>query len=219
MIVETEVGAKILTAGSKPPIRVDRSGAMVISDARTRFQEAVLQGNCFALCQAAATNNTVVAGNAYGAGAAASTNFCLWNPIGSGKIAVLWQFNLCVVTCTTLTSYPVFHALFNATSVTATSSGGIRNLNGASGGSQMFCLNSTAGTAITGGLAPYPVCMANFTQTVAPGTAATWPNPTTDLIEGRIIIPQGIGWVPLIYGTASSALVVSYSVVWEEIPA
>ena len=228
MIAETQVGIQNIFPGNRTPIRTDRSGAMVVVRPRTRFQEAVLQGNVFALSQTSTTNYTVGAGNYLAAGAfpaaGALTNFALWNPVGSGKNLVLWQFNF-FNTSGTPAAGPIWYVLFNSTPVSVPSTGGIRNLNGSSGGSVANCLNVAAAVALAGSLASnavggfYALGHASFTyQSAIPVSTLSDFYPTTDYIDGTIIIPQGFGWIPMMSGAGTTPLA-NFSVIWEEIPA
>jgi hypothetical protein len=67
--------------------RCGKTGAQMVQDAHASYQDAVRRGNVFF-----AANQ---AGIACGAGiATASKNWNLYNPAGSGKIAVLWELNV-----------------------------------------------------------------------------------------------------------------------------
>jgi len=215
MIAEIQVGPQILANGVRPAARGDRSAALAVTDAHARFQEAVLNGNVFGLCLTAVTTNPQAGNYLPTSGAtAASTNFTIWNPIGSGVNLVLWQFNLGYVSGTPAAG-PVWHCLYNAQAVSAAVTGTARNLMGQLSGPHAAYVASAGGVTMTGQQAPYQVCMANFSGT-AIAQAVAYPVNTTDLLEGKIIVPQGMGWVPLLAGAGT--YVVGFSVVWEEIP-
>jgi len=38
-----------------------------------------------------------------------------------------------------------------------------------------------------------------------------------EYIDGEIILPPGVGWVPL-WGAAGTSLLNAYSITWEEVP-
>lgn len=222
MITETQVGIQSLAYGSRPVLRTDRSAALTTVDAHARYQEAVLNGNVFGLCLTVVTTATA-AGNLMPLTSAVNTttNFALWNPVSSGVNLVLWQFNL-VYSGTTVTPVggPVWHGMFNAqgiSTVTTYDTGRVaRNLGGWQNSPKASYISSTSGTSLAGQGVPYLISMANFCETANTYTYA-FVIPTTDNIDGKIILTPGTGWVPLLPG-AGTNLLVGFSVIWEEIP-
>ena len=218
MIAETQVGPQTLSVGSRPIIRTDRSAAMCVVDGHARYQEAVLNGNVFSLCLSTTTTG-LAAGQIIAGGANAACQFALWNPVSSGVNLVLWQFNLGYVSGTAPAG-AWWHYAFNAqsiTKITDNTSGTARSMS-VPAGPHAFYVCNTGQSAFTfaGQGTPYPLFVTNFAGTgTAQATAFT--AQTTDLIDGKIVLPPGIGWIPLAPAAGTSVLV-GMSVIWEEIP-
>lgn len=70
-------------AGQSHAARMNRSGGWLTAPISARFQEAVLRGSCFGVCNQ--TGITTQAGLS-----ATTPALTLYNPAGSGKNAVLW---------------------------------------------------------------------------------------------------------------------------------
>jgi len=217
--LETQVGIQNLANMARPTIRSDRTGAVVTVDTHARFQEAVIQGNVYGFTGVA---TATAAAQIVGGAAGGHLNFAIWNPVGSGKNLVLWVFGMGIISGTP-TAGPAWHGMMNTSNVSAVSSVaaglGPYNLNGSfskSVANVWFVAADT--TNFTGGGAPYQVCMANFSMANTNTNTLANPNYTNDFIDGKIIIPQGMGWLPLRAGTGSSDNT-AYSIVWEEIAA
>ena len=75
----------------------------------------------------------------------------------------------------------------------------------------------TANKNLAVGYIPDVLYMSNFCLTNTTLSSTTAVIPSIEWIEGKIIIPQGYGWLPLQAG--QSNLVSHYSIIWEEIPA
>ena len=217
MIAETQVGIQNLAISSRPIIRATRSGSTVIAEGHARYQEAVLQGNVFSFSTGVsfvtATGTGQIVG---GAGDAATLNFAIWNPVGSGKNLVLWKFT-CHSSGTGVLG-PIWHGMMYTNNVIAVaSSNGAVCMNGSYNKSAANTLYSAGGTALTKSGAPWILYMSNFCLTNTTLSSTTAVIPSIEWIEGKIIIPQGYGWLPLQAG--QSNLVSHYSIIWEEIPA
>ena len=85
MLNEIRSGYTIQSDGTVGPARSSRIGALVTGDAQGKYYEQVCRNNVFSVINPS-TGTNVSAGNIVGASAAASTQFALWNPNGSGKI-------------------------------------------------------------------------------------------------------------------------------------
>lgn len=84
MQVEGVVGPRILAPGSMAALRLDRTGAQVITHGHGRFYEAIRSGNVYTV--------SVAAGNAsaFSGGAGGTPLLAAWNPASTGKnLAVL----------------------------------------------------------------------------------------------------------------------------------
>lgn len=163
-----------------------------------------------------ATSTGIAAGNLTGAAAAASTQYALFNPLGSGRVLVLSRFYLGLISGTPAGG-PLFHGFFVGVPTLAAS--GTIALNRLAGGSLngtsvAKAYTSAAGAALTGGPAPSIIRPAGFSFT-ATAQAEVSAITCVEDIEGDIIIPAGYGWAPLWSGAGTSVLN-AYGVSWKE---
>lgn len=171
-------------------------------------------GQMFSLTLAATTTG-VAAGNIVGAAAAASTQFALTNPATSNKNLVLTKFFMGIISGTPAPG-PVFHG-FMTTNPTLTSIGGTIRANflGNSSITSVATPHSLAGgSALTGGSAPITFRPAAFTGTATAQASVSMVN-ALEVLDGDIIIPPGVTWVPL-WSAAGTSLLNAYGVTWYE---
>jgi hypothetical protein len=160
----------------------------------------------------AATTSTIAAGNIVGAAAAASTQFALSNPLGSGVVLVLSKLIIGIISGTPAPG-SIFHGLIpNVPTLAA--SGTIVPSRAGGAGSRAKGYASAGGAALTGGLAPAIQRASSLTTT---GTAQASPGIVNGLedIDGDIVIPTGYTWVPL-WSTAGTTLLNAYTISWKE---
>ena len=225
MLAQGQTGTINSLDGQQPTVRTGRTGELIATQAHGRFYEQTSRTQIFTLAATTVTTN-VALGNQFQAGAAGvglanqTTNFALWNPVGSGINLCLLKWTYAPLSATTLSGGPGFHGVFvngNPTNSTTADSG--RNaFNNLIGGKQPLAryINTVAGTAITGGTAPSLLRpMINTYSAAAFASAAG--TPVTENIDGDIVIPPGYGWVPLFYN-AFTALIASFTITWEEVP-
>ena len=115
MLAEIRAGLTQLSDGTVAPARASRIGAEVVGDGQGRYYEAASRGNVFSAGLTAWTS-TVAAGNILLAAAAASTQFAVWNPAGSGKNLSLLKFGVYPISGTA----PI-PAVFHSATLTAPS--------------------------------------------------------------------------------------------------
>ena len=212
---ETIVGPQSKADGSQLALRSSRTGAGVVADAHGRYQEATIRSNVYSLVLTATTTG-VAAGNIAGAAAAAATQFVLWNPSASQKALVLLKFGMGVISGTPGAG-PMFHGIITTVPTIASIGGpAVNNLTGAGTGSVAKFVASAAGTALTGGGAPTTLRLADFAST-ATAQASVGELRIVEYIDGEIILPPSVGWVPL-WGAAGTSLLNGYSITWEEVP-
>lgn len=214
MLAEGKVGPRVGSAGAQLEHRLDASGVLVVGDGHARYQEQTYRGNTFSMVLTATTTG-VAAGNIVAAAAAASTNFALFNPVSSGKLLVLSKFGMGIISGTPGAG-PMFHGFIRGVPTVATTGTILNNYLSGSGGSIALGWATAAGTALTGGGAVTTLRIANFTST-ATAAASVGELNAIEVIDGDIIIPPGVGWVPL-WGAAGTTLLNGYSITWEEIP-
>ena len=205
--------------GTSNPIRTTRVSAVATGDAQGRYYEGASRGNIFSAGLTAWTG-TVAAGNIIGAAAAASTQFAIWNPTGSGKNLSILKF--CVYPISGTAPIPaVFHSKSTtaptiANSIATTYGYFSCNNVGLPAASVAGVVAHQAGTALTGSSVLSIVRAADLFITA--GAAANLGGAKcVEYVDGDIVIPPGTAWVPT-WAAAGTTFLGGYSVTWEEIP-
>jgi hypothetical protein len=158
----------------------------------------------------------IAAGNLVGAAAAASSQFALWNPVGSGFDLEIIEF-IVSLTSGTLGIPPLYHGMAPGVPTLAASVGtAYSNYGGALATSVAKWMSSAAGAALTGGTAPVPVKLANIGYSAGTYAALATLAGTPEQVDGKIIVAPGTMWVPL-WKAAGTSLLGSYSVTWIEV--
>lgn len=217
MELEQYVGVRTEADGhTDGPMRIGRQGDSIVSQGHGAYHEATSRGQVYSLVLPA-TSTGVAAGNIQGAAAAAATQFALLNPANSGKSYSLLKFGMGVISGTPGAG-PMFHAYIpNISTISAASPGGAarNNLVGGPAGSAIpWAL--AAGSALTGGQAPVTLRVADFSST-GTAQASVGELKAVEEIAGDIVIPPGMGWVPM-WGAAGTSLLNAYSITYEEVP-
>ncbi len=212
---QTRIGANSAVTSSWAPAYSSKPhGDLVVAEGKGRYYESVNRGAVFSL-YLNATSGTIVAGNIEAATAAATTQFALWNPVGSGMNISILKYGVGVVSGTAAPGAAT-HS-YTTTTPTLTSTGVLapvcNNLSSAVCGAGY--LSSVAGTTLTGGGALKVIRAADFSSTATAQASVGLVKAIEDL-GGDIILPPGACWVPT-WRTAGSSLLNSYSVTWEEI--
>lgn len=218
MLSEIRSGMTILADGTVAPARASRVGAQISGEGQGKYYEQTSRGNVFSLCLA--TASTIPAGNVNGAAAAALTNFALWNPTGSGKNLSLLKFCITPISGT-LVGSSVWHSYSSTAPTIATSVVNpiCCNNPGMAAASVARALTmATTGTALTGSTALQLIRAAGIAWTAGTFTNLAIVPGFVEYIDGDIVIPPGICWVPT-FTIVMASMVMGYSVTWEEIPA
>jgi hypothetical protein len=215
MLAEAKVGWIQQADGSVNPGRISRLGAFVKGDGQGRYYENTARSNIFSVTLPV-TTGSIAAGNVYLAAAAASTQFAVWNPIGSGKNLSLLKFTIFTVAGTSPAG-PVMHSM--ATTVPSISSslytGSIQNNNLGGGNSVARAMVNQGGSALTGSAnALTYIRMADFWMT-AGSVAVLNGLKMVEYIDGDIVVAPGTMWVPT--WPSSTAVTWGGSLTWEEI--
>lgn len=209
-----KAGPLAIADGNSGAMRLTKTGAAVGAKAHGDFSEGASRGKIFSL-SLGATTTTVAAGNIVAAAAAAATQFALFNPLNSGFDIHLLKFGMGVISGTQAAG-PVFHGGYIGVPTVASIGGVIRTHYGFSpGGSIAIPMALAAGSALTGGTAPFIIRAANFAATATAGAVPGYVG-AIELIDGDIILAPGTGWVPLHSG-AGTTLLHGYSITWEEV--
>ena len=216
MLNEGRAGLTMLSDGTIAPARLSRLGALTTGDAQGKYYEQTSRGNVFSLVLGLVTT-TPVAGQLNAAAAAGLTQFCLWNPTGSGKNLSLLKFGVSIVSGT-LGASSIYHswatAPTNATTVVTPIQ--CNNIGMAAASVARAATHASTGVQLAGNSALAFIRMADIQF-----SAGTYANLATtkaiEYIDGDIVIPPGTMWVPT-WTAAGTSINVSYSVTWEEIP-
>ena len=192
----------------------DEEARLITKLGAGKYEDDTLQGRIFHMVLAAWTT-TIAAGNINAFAAAASSQFALWNPVGSGINISLLKFATWPISGTA----PVagcFHSKFQLSAVLASAAAfpvtpglvGSPNTPGAG------YLSSAAGSALTGSGAATLIRAADLYITA--GTAANLVGAKCiEYIDGDIVIGPGYGWAPT-WVAAGSTYLGGYSVTWKE---
>jgi len=218
MLIQGQVGQTTGLDGTQTNLRQGRTGEIILSQAHGRYYEQTSRGQLFTLTLSATTTG-IAAGNLLNAAAAASTNFAIWNPIGSGFNLSITKVMVGLISGTLATG-PLYHAVIQTSNPTinTVSTNGVAYNNLVGGKSPVArYVAVAAGTALTGASAPVVLRTMNLTFSAAAFAAPAGANTLADLPDGDLIIPPGYGWVPQ-FSAAGTSVLNSYSVTWEEIP-
>ena len=182
----------------------------------SKYYDAVAAGNVYSMTLTAWTTTTS-AGNLLAAAAAATTNFALWNPVGSGKNLSLLKFGVFYISGTT----PIPNLFHSYAETCPTLSASVLltpircNLFGAGVNNVAMGASSAAGTALTGCSALLVIRAADLSL-----SAGTFSNlagtKAIEYIDGDLVVPPGKMWVPT-WAAAGTTMLGGYSITWEEI--
>ncbi len=196
-------------------VLIDDDGKLVTVPGGGKYEYDAIDGSIFHLTLPAWTT-TIAAGNINAFTAAASTQFAVWNPVGSGVNIVLLKFATWPISGTA----PVagcFHSKFTLSAVLA-STAVFPVTNGTIGNSanpKARYITSAAGSALTGSGAATLIRAADLYITA--GTAANLVGAKgIEYIDGDIVIDPGYGWAPT-WVAAGSTYLGGYSVSWKEV--
>jgi len=201
-------------AGVGLPVLVDSSGKLITKPGGDKYEDDAVNGNIFHMVLQAWTT-TIAAGNINAFAAAASSQFALWNPVGSGINVVLTKFSTWPISGTA----PVagcFHSKFQLTPVLASSAAFpvTSGLVGSSYTPKAGYQSSAAGAALTGSGAATLIRESDIYITA--GTAANLVGAKSiEYIDGDIVIAPGWGWAPT-WRAAGTTYLGGYSVTWKE---
>ena len=179
-----------------------------------KYEADALAGRIFHMVLQAWTT-TIAAGNINAFAAAASTQFALWNPAGSGVNLSLLKFSTFPISGTA----PVagcFHSKFQLAVPLASAAAFpvTSGLIGTTANPAAGYISSAAGSALTGSGAATLIRAADLYITA--GTAANLVGAKgIEYIDGDIVIGPGWGWAPT-WRAAGTTYLGGYSVTWKE---
>jgi len=215
-VIGIRAGATTQSDGSVSPIRGSRTGAVVTASGQGKYYEATSRGSVYSLVLTA-WGTAIAAGNLLAAAAAASTQFAVWNPAGSGVNLSLLKLGLWIISGTTPVA-GVFHckSITEPSIATAVVTPIANNNTGKTGNCQAKALTHSTGAALTGGSALTVIRAADFS--VSAGTFSNLAGTKAiEIIDGDIVVAPGTAWVP-VFAAAGTSVLGGWSVTWEEIP-
>jgi hypothetical protein len=201
--------------------RASRVGNQLVANGQGWYAENATRGLISSMTLTAWTTN-ISAGNLLGATAAASTQFALWNPAGSGVNISLLKFSINITSGTTPIS-GIWHGvgstaptIASATAAAPASYIGSNNALVASYAGKAGYLTHATGSALTGASAPRATRLVGLNITA--GTYANLAGVAfMDMVDGDIVLPPNTFWVPL-WAAQGTTVLGGYSITWEEIP-
>jgi len=197
------VGPAVLSDGSQlAPVRQDRAGALVVSEAHGRYYETAFRKALFRSSNLAGVTTTSGFATTY-------TGFCLTNPVGSSVNLVVNKVTYASVVVQTAALLVGIMSGVSATAVTQTTPlvvGGA--FAGTAGGVGL------AASAVTLPVAPTSILLLNVIGTAAITTVPDI-GQVVDL-EGSLIVPPG-GFAAFYTSAASAASSLAFGMQWEEV--
>ena len=202
--VQGQVAPQVVGDGISGVIRLDRSSAVVVSEAHGRYYETTFRKAMFSAANSAGVTTTVGAATTY-------VGLCLSNPVGSPVNLVLNKVGYAfLVQWPAASTIGLMVGFNNATQVTHTTPLlPIGNFLGMGAGFGKVDSSATLPTAPTLQM----VLDAGLTGAITVATEST--NGLVD-VEGCIILPPG-GYVAFFTSTISGASASWFSMQWEEI--
>jgi hypothetical protein len=218
MLAELRVGPISQADGTPATLRSSRMGALVTGDGQGRYYEQTSRGNIFSVALPVTTGN-IAAGNINGAAAAASTQFALWNPMGTGKNISLLKLGVGIISGTSVAAgEQLYHSWCLAPTNASTFVNAPQCNNTAMAAASIArVMTSTAGTALAGNTILQIIRASDIFFNTAGTIANLAGMKAIEYIDGEIVIPPGLCWVPT-WNNAGTSVLVGYSITWEEIP-
>jgi len=206
MRLEGRTGAISAAEGSRNAIRLDGTGALVVSQGHAGFQEAVLRGSVYGVANQSGVTSQ--------AGLSATTPvLTLYNPLGSGKNLVVWYAG-----ATFLVAFAAAAAIFVAVGTAVQSAAVTGTLTTTHRNLKLGMTSSpAAGTFLAATLpaAPVAVAILGAGLTGAINLLPAIP-PVERWFNGSIVLKPGTN-MSLQTSTASGASGMLCEYIWEEV--
>jgi len=206
MIIEGRTGEVTAANGSKNPVRLDKSGALIIAQGHPAIAEASERGAVFA-------GSTAVAGVAPGTVLSTTPPMCLLNPLNSGKNLAIIATDIGYVSGTLGAGSIVYAYVSPQSTIPA-------------GGTELTPVNAKLSTVRGIGrifqgstLASTPLIVRPaYVLGAALATTVLGISQPKDLIDGAFIIPPATCFIMQGVAAAGTTPLVMMSITWEEIP-
>jgi hypothetical protein len=206
MLSEGRIGVLVGQDGGQQPLRLTKTGAVVMSAGHASFAEAVLRGGVMEASNA-------VAGVAPGTALSTTPPFALWNPPASGKNLIVMKATMGYVSGTLGGGTVLFAIVPSQVTVPSTGTELVPN-------NALIGYPRGVGRAFTGStLAAAPTILRpSFVMGAWVGTTATAPMNEMDIVDGGIVLPQStVLCLQAIAGAGTTPLVI-FALTWEEVP-
>jgi hypothetical protein len=209
--INGQVGPRVIADGAETEIRLDRSGAQVVTAAHGRYAEASMRSVVYGAATAAA-------GVAPGTALSTTPPFSLWNPTGSGVVLSVLRTSMGYVSGTLGAGTIVYGFVPAQTTLP-------------SGGSELttFATNISAARArgrvlqgsthVAAGTIAGPAFCIQPTLATAPAAGGFVPlAPAIDDVAGLWTVQPGSALILQGVAAAGTSPLVSFGCMWEEIP-
>ena len=213
MIIQGQVGQPTVTSitpGTTPPVRQGQLGDVIVTELHGRYYEQAYRNNIYNLSVA-----TAAAITAYTGGAGGTPQIALYNPVGSGKNAVILQTSFANVVAASAAGTVAWGLYFGPTAVitqtttaTPVNMGTLQKTGSVMTGFTNQALTSS--TALT-----YVIPIGYYYWATAAG--AFNGSPTIIELAGSLVIPPGT-MVGLGGSSALTSATWIGSLTWEEVP-
>lgn len=204
--IEAQVGPQVLSDGTTSVPRLEKSGALVVTELHGKYFESAIRGKIFHATLSSSGVALPQSGGATGA-------LGLANPAGSGVNAALIKVVMTYVSGTIVLGN-VYHAV-QANPIGAAITGTVLTMIPGLVGSGF----QPACTARSSAVFPAaPTSLRIFgAKNVTGATNPLIGQPVVDDVDGQIVLAPGTAWT-LYNGAADTSPVVAISVTWEELP-
>ena len=207
MLAEGRTGPVVTQDGGVNPLRIDKTGALVVTGGHPQYGEAVLRGGVMVV-------STAVAGVAPGTAFSTTPPMSIWNPPSSGKNLIILKTTLAYVSGTLGAGFLAYGQIDSQVTVPT-------------GGTELVpnnCLLGSprgVGRAFQGStwVAAPTILKAPYSMGPALATTAVFPFLVADLLDGELVVSPGTGFAMQMTGGAGTSPLLVFSVVWEEVSA
>lgn len=210
MIIQGQVGVTTSADGVQAPARQGKLGDVIVSELHPRYYETAYRGNMYMLSVV-----TAAAVTAFTGGAAGTPMLAIYNPVGSGKNAVITKASVGSVGAASAAGTVAFGLYFGLTAAitqtttTTPTNTGTQTATGA-------VVTGFRNVALTSGTAATNVVpLGSYYWATAAGAVQLSGAPAD--FEGSIIIPPG-AYAALGGSSALTSATWIGSLLWEEVP-
>jgi len=214
---ELQVGPRYMADGSDSEVRQGRTGEMVVTMAHAALAEAAQRGKLFH-GSTVATGTTIVSGNVSPVGAGAASILSIYNPVGSGVLAVVHRLIVNNISGTPNGTAMTLDAAYNQVITATPNNAGVSGAyptNAFAGGNSGSVICYTQ-TALTGSSAHTFFRILGINALASAISATTPDQVKLEIFDGELVLPPG-GILTLGAGGTGTSHVIAASFTWEEV--